>query len=205
MKKFISAFSVLCVAVSSMFASITLPVTKITIQDVPEDGKWIVDDRTEFSKQKAMGIIDVPHPIINNAYLSDESKIGQPGEVFTLLNECSGMGFAFEWSAVRIMAIRETANEVEKFYSDHIARVGGRDLKISAKDRDKKTGEMYFRYTWRLPNGKLVNGYTHGIYYNKETLVNLTIEWTDKQGEAKARSSFEALKKDLNLKYDLKI
>lgn len=187
------------------FASITLPVTKIKISDIPEDGHWVVDDRTEFSKKKAMGIIDVPHPIINNAYLSDESRLGQDGEVFTLLNECSGMGFAFDWVAVRVMAVRETANEVENFYKEHVERLRGNNLKISDQERNKRTGEMYMRYSWRLPSGKQVQGYTHGIFYNKETVINLTIEWTDKEGEEKARRSFASLKEDLGLKYDIKI
>lgn len=205
MKRIASIFILFCIAATGVFAAVTLPITNIAFDNIPEDGRWVVDDRTEFTKAKAKGIIEVPHPIINNAYLAGEDKIGESGEIFTLLNECSGMGFAFNWSVVRIMAVKETSNEIENFLKGHVERLGGSKFKVTSKDRNKKTGEIYLKYNWILPSGKRVEGYTCGVFHNKETVVNLTIEWTDNEGKARAKKAFEDFISNFDVKFKLGI
>lgn len=195
------------VANSILLASVELPQTHKTISSVPEGGRWVYDDRTEFSKEKGKGFIEVPNPVINNVYLLNEnSLLPDKGENFVLLNECSGMEFAFSWSVVRIMAIKETMNEVKKFIQENrIERTGGSSFRVIEERRDNKTGEMYLRYSWKTKDGKLINGYMHGIYYQKKMLVNLTMEWGDNEGKQNAIDSFNSLKEQLDLQYDIKI
>lgn len=206
-KKGIVFLLVAIVGNSAFFASVDLPKTKKTIFAVPEGGRWLYDDRTEFTKEKGKGFIEVPNPVINNVYLlNEDSLLSNKGENFVLLNECSGMDFAFSWSVVRIIAIKETMNEVKKFVKEfRIEKHGGKSFKVIEEKRDTKTGEMYLRYTWKTADNKLMNGYMHGIYYQKKMLINLTMEWADEEGKQHAVSAFNSLKEQLNLQYELKI
>ena len=70
---------------------------------------------------------------------------------------------------------------------------------------EDKTGEMYIRYSWKTADNRLINGYMHGIYYQKNMLINLTMEWADNKGKQNAINAFTELKQQLDLKYDLKI
>lgn len=206
MKKHIIALLFISSIVGSVFASITLPATGIVIPNGPEGGKWIVDDRTEFTKQKGMGLIDVPHDIINNCYLTPlDADCSGEGQLFMLLNECTGMDFAFQWSVVRILTVKETRNEMKRFYDMRLEAVNGKNLKILKEDGDNKKAEFYFRYTWQTEDGKRVDGYTAGIYYNRETLITLTLEWRDNVGKQKALEAFQSLKSAVGLTYNIEI
>lgn len=206
MKKVILVSLFVIASIGSAFASITLPQTGIVIPNGPEGGKWIVDDRTEFTKKKSMGMIDVPHDIINHCYLTPlDANYDEDGKLFMLLNECSGMDFAFQWSVVRILTVRETRNEMKNFYNMRLEAVNGRNLKILKEDADNRKAEFYYRYTWTTEDGKRVDGYTAGIYYNKETLITLTLEWRDKNGKAKAKEAFESLKEAVGLSFNIEI
>ena len=206
-KKGILLSFAMLVANASLFATIELPKTHKLITSIPDGGRWVYDDRTEFTKEKGRGFIEVPNPVINNVYLLNEKSLLQnSGENFVLLNECSGMDFAFSWSVVRILAIKETMNEVKKYV--HEFRVGqnnGKSFRIIEEKRDSKTGEMYIRYSWKTEDNRLINGYMHGIYYQKNMLINLTMEWADNKGKQNAINAFKELKVQLDLKYDLKI
>ena len=206
-KKGILLSFAMLVANASLFATIELPKTHKLITSIPDGGRWVYDDRTEFTKEKGRGFIEVPNPVINNVYLLNEKSLLQnSGENIVLLNECSGMDFAFSWSVVRILAIKETMNEVKKYV--HEFRVGqnnGKSFRIIEEKRDSKTGEMYIRYSWKTEDNRLINGYMHGIYYQKNMLINLTMEWADNKGKQNAINAFKELKVQLDLKYDLKI
>ena len=206
-KKGILLSFAMLVANASLFATIELPKTHKLITSIPDGGRCVYDDRTEFTKEKGRGFIEVPNPVINNVYLLNEKSLLQnSGENFVLLNECSGMDFAFSWSVVRILAIKETMNEVKKYV--HEFRVGqnnGKSFRIIEEKRDSKTGEMYIRYSWKTEDNRLINGYMHGIYYQKNMLINLTMEWADNKGKQNAINAFKELKVQLDLKYDLKI
>lgn len=206
MKKHIVALFLLSSVVGTAFASITLPATGIAIPNAPEGGNWIVDDRTEFTREKGMGIIDVPHDIINNCYLTPlDADYNSEGQLFMLLNECTGMDFAFQWSVIRILTVKETRNEMKRFYDMRLNAVNGRNLKILKEEGDNRKAEFYFRYRWETEDGKRVDGYTAGIYYNKETLITLTLEWRDSEGKRKAKEAFESLKSAVGLSYNIEI
>ena len=206
-KKGILLSFVMLVANASLFATIELPKTHKIITSIPDGGRWVYDDRTEFTKEKGRGFIEVPNPVINNVYLlNDKSLLQNSGENFVLLNECSGMDFAFSWSVVRILAIKETMNEVKKYVNEfRVGQNNGKSFRIIEEKRDSKTGEMYIRYSWKTEDNRLINGYMHGIYYQKNMLINLTMEWADNKGKQNAINAFKELKEQLDLKYDLKI
>ena len=206
-KKGILLSFVMLVVNASLFATIELPKTHKLITSIPAGGRWVYDDRTEFTKEKGRGFIEVPNPVINNVYLLNEKSLLQnSGENFVLLNECSGMDFAFSWSVVRILAIKETMNEVKKYVNEfRVGQNNGKSFRIIEEKRDSKTGEMYIRYSWRTADNRLINGYMHGIYYQKNMLINLTMEWADNKGKQNAINAFTELKQQLDLKYDLKI
>ena len=116
------------------------------------------------------------------------------------------MEFALSLSFVRILAIKETMNEVKKYVNEfRVGQNNGKSFKIIEEKRDSKTGEMYIRYSWRTADNRLINGYMHGIYYQKDMLINLTMEWADNKGKQNAINAFTELKQQLDLKYDLKI
>ena len=50
-----------------------------------------------------------------------------------------------------------------------------------------------------------MEGYTCGVFHNKETVVNLTIEWTDNEGKAKAKKAFEDFRSNFDVKFALGI
>lgn len=206
-KKGILLSFVMLVANASLFATIELPKTHKLMTSIPDGGRWAYDDRTEFTKEKGRGFIEVPNPVINNVYLLNEKSLLQnSGENFVLLNECSGMDFAFSWSVVRILAIKETMNEVKKYVKEfRIGQNNGKSFRVIEEKRDSKTGEMYIRYSWKTADNRLINGYMHGIYYQKNMLINLTMEWADNKGKQNAINAFTELKEQLDLKYDLKI
>lgn len=205
MKKTISILFLCILGSFSVFADIVMPHTGFVIRGISDAYEWIEDDRTEFSKKKAMGIIDVPNPVMNRVYLTPKEDIGKPGKYFALVNECTGMNFIFSWSAVRVMAIRESRNEMKRFYKMHVESLEGSKLKIRSEKSDNKTGEFYIRYTWTMKDGTLVNGYTASTFFDKETLVTVTLEWTDKEGKEEAKRIFKQFKEDVSLKFDIHI
>lgn len=199
-----------CLISLSLFADIVLPESKYVVKNVDEWSgfEWIADDRTEFSKKKAMGLLSIPHPIIANHYETSKDEIGKDGGVFFAVNECTGMDFVFQLSPARVMAIKETISEVKAYINAHIKEVNPNEkfnMIKKSDSQDNRTGEFQFKYQYKTTNGKLVTGYVMSIYYKKETLVNLISEFTDEVGRNKAFEAFSNFKSDFKLKKDINI
>lgn len=172
---------------SSVFASITLPYTQIELPDVPSEGKWFSDNLTDNLRNNIPSfLVKIEDDVLLNSYRYPFEEGFDDDGFFFVLSEFSGMKFVFGWSAVRVMAFKNTRSEVEKAYESHIRNLGGSGLKITNSGYDKKVGEFFYEFHWTDKDGKKVEGRSYGTYYNKETLITMTLEW--KTPEAKKRA-----------------
>lgn len=204
-KKLLVAILLVLMSINSVFAEITLPHTGIVLNNVPGEGLWLQNDITETLRKSVGFIVDVKNDVVINAYRYPKEEGFDDDGMFFVLSEFSGMDFAFSWSAVRVMAFRNTRNEVEKFYKDHINALGGSGLKIKNKGNNSKTGEYFFEYEWTSKDGEKVFGRSYGTYVNKETLITMTLEWKNPAYKEKAKALLEEYVDKLKINYAVNV
>lgn len=187
------------------FAGITLPHTGIRLENVPSGGIWMRNDITETLRKSVGFIVDVKNDVVINAYRYPTEEGFDDEGIFFVLSEFSGMDFAFSWSAVRVMAFRNTRNEVEKFYKEHLGALGGTGHKIRKKDNNSKTGEYFYEYDWIDKNGNKVYGRSYGTYLNKETLITMTVEWNNPEQKEKAKRILDEYVTKLGITYSVNV
>lgn len=206
MKKKITLFVLTALIMAgATFASITLPHTGITLDNVPSDGLWMKNDITESLRKSVGFIVDVKNDVVINAYRYPEEEGFDDDGLFFVLSEFSGMDFAFSWSAVRVMAFKNTRNEVEKFYKEHVEALGGSKHKIRNKGNNSRTGEYFYEYDWIAKDGEKVYGRSYGTYLNKETLITMTVEWKNPSHKEKAKRILDEYVEKLGISFPVNL
>ena len=206
MKKILLTSLVLILISFTAFAEITLPHTGIVLNEVPSNGRWLDNNLTETLRKNIPSfIVKIEDEVLLNSYRYPEPPEFDDDGFFFVLSEFSGMKFVFSWSAVRVMAFKNTRNEVENAYKSRIAEMGGSDLKITKKDYNSKTGQYFYEYTWKDKDGNRVNGRSYGGYDNRETLITLTVEYRREKGKVKAEKVLKEFKEKLNIEYPINL